>query len=113
MPKSTTQRGYGWSHQKARRAALAAFVVGQPCVRCGKPLTSKRDVELDHDDNDRSRYLGLAHSYCNRQAGGRKSHGSRAEEREGYCPTCDRCSRCWEHGHDPRWPNGRRPGGAS
>ena len=32
--------------------------------------------ELDHDDEDRTRYLGISHWLCNRKAGGRKSQGS-------------------------------------
>lgn len=70
---NTSSRGYGWSHQKARAAALAAFVVGQPCVRCAEPMMTKRGLELDHEDDDRTRYRGLAHAECNRRAGGEKS----------------------------------------
>jgi hypothetical protein len=72
---STSQRGYGWQHQKARKAALAAFWPGQPCARCQKPMLSSVDVELDHDDRDRTKYIGLSHKTCNREHGGYKSAG--------------------------------------
>lgn len=102
--KSTTQRGYGWDHQKARKAALAAFVVGQPCVRCGKPLASKRGLELDHDDDDRSRYRGLAHAACNRRAGGEKSQRQRAAAPLlGWPPTT---TRAWSRDWERRWWEG-------
>lgn len=98
MSGSTTRRGYGWEHQKARKAALASFVVGQPCVRCGKPMTSKRGLELDHND-DRTGYNGLAHAYCNRKAGGEKSQRQRAVAPVlGWPPTAARAwSRDWEN----------------
>ncbi len=81
---STTARGYGWQHQKMRTAALAQFVHGQPCMRCGKPILSKADAELDHDDNDRTRYLGLSHSACNRRAGGQAQRSGTQTSEFGY-----------------------------
>ncbi len=95
----TSARGYGWQHQKARKAALASFVPGQPCVRCNKPMTSRAGLELDHDDDDRSRYNGLAHAECNRRAGGQKAQRQRAEgPLLGWPPTAARAwSRDWEN----------------
>lgn len=97
--KSTSARGYGWQHQKARKAAMASFVVGQPCARCGDPLMSRRNLELDHEDDDRTRYKGLAHEWCNRRAGGQKSQRMAAERPlSGWPPTATRAwTRDWEN----------------
>ena len=39
MPKaSTTERGYGWTHQQARERLLRAHTDGAPCPRCHKPM---------------------------------------------------------------------------
>lgn len=73
---STTARGYGWQHQKARREALVLFVPGQLCARCHKPMTSKRD----HDDRDRTKYIGLSHGACNRKYGGQKGARNQAQQ---------------------------------
>ena len=69
---STSARGYGTQHQRARREALLLFKPGQRCVRCDQPMWTAENLDLDHDDDDRSRYLGLAHRSCNRAAGARK-----------------------------------------
>lgn len=70
---STTARGYGYAHKQARHAALARLRDGDPCARCHQPMYRSQDLELDHDDTDRTRYLGLSHARCNRAAGGHKS----------------------------------------
>lgn len=64
------QRGLGWTHRRARAAALSRLYDGQPCVRCGGPMyrADARLLDLDHTD-DRSGYRGLAHRTCNRRAG--------------------------------------------
>jgi hypothetical protein len=69
---------YGYRHKQARLAYLAAFQQGQPCTRCRKPIWDTARVDLDHDDDDPTRYLGLAHRACNQGAGGAKA---RARER--------------------------------
>jgi DNA-directed RNA polymerase subunit RPC12/RpoP len=69
----TASRGYGSHHQALRRQLLAAFIPGQPCARCGKPITSKNDAQLGHVDEDRSRHRGLEHTQCNEATAGRKS----------------------------------------
>ena len=74
--KSTTARGYGTRHQALRRrwgALLARTPGGIPCARCGDPVVPSDRWELDHDDEDRTRYLGISHWLCNRKAGGDKS----------------------------------------
>lgn len=67
---TTTQRGYGWAHQKARADAIRDMHDGDPCSRCGGPMyrAESRALDLDHRD-DRTTYRGLAHAYCNRKAG--------------------------------------------
>jgi len=73
---STTQRGYGARHQALRRALLPK-AIGTPCSRCKKPMLSGQEIDLDHDDDDRSVYRGFSHSECNRKAGGVKSQRPR------------------------------------
>jgi hypothetical protein len=65
---NTTMRGYGWAHQKARDHAVAHMPDGHPCCRCGEPMYAHQRLDLDHTD-DRTAYLGLAHSRCNARAG--------------------------------------------
>jgi predicted amidophosphoribosyltransferase len=36
---TTTERGLGYRHQKARREALAALKDGEACPRCGEPMS--------------------------------------------------------------------------
>lgn len=67
---STTARGYGTEHQRARRQLLP-YAYGQPCTRCGQPLQPGQPLHLDHNDT-RTGYLGFAHASCNRRAGARK-----------------------------------------
>jgi hypothetical protein len=71
---TTTQRGYGWSHQKARAKALDDLVDGEPCPFCGEAMAGDMDLDYDHypplamggtPDGPRR----LAHSSCNRRAG--------------------------------------------
>jgi len=85
--RSTTERGYGYQHRKARTAALKALRDGDPCSRCGGPMFHGQQLDLDHTD-DRSGYLGLAHAGpCNRSAGARKGNQQRG--------TRPRRSRIW------------------
>jgi len=66
---STTARGYGHEHMKARRAAAARHTPTDPCTRCGQPLGPMGPwLHYDHTP-DRTSYLGFAHAACNRQAG--------------------------------------------
>lgn len=69
---STHDRGYGYEHQRMRRALLPSMP-GSSCTRCGKTLREGDKVDLDHND-DRTGYLGFSHASCNRSAGGRKAH---------------------------------------
>jgi hypothetical protein len=63
--RSANVRGYGRAHQLVRLKALAEFVDGSPCPRCELPMHEGQRLDMDHAD-DRSGYLGLSHSWCNR-----------------------------------------------
>ena len=77
---SAAARGYGPDHQKRVKAARAAWRPGQPCARCGQPITSltmvdRRGrtvsaVDLGHvDGSGKTAYQGLEHQSCSRRAG--------------------------------------------
>jgi hypothetical protein len=53
-------------HQ-ARRRMLAPIVAAGcvPCAGCGELIKPGEKWHLDHDDVDRSRYLGVSHQRCN------------------------------------------------
>lgn len=93
----TTQRGYGWAHQRARAKALKDLADGQPCPRCGQPMwrSQARTLDLDHTD-DRTGYQGLAHGRCNRRAGQAKAmRGRRARAAAVVAAQPARRSRNW------------------
>jgi hypothetical protein len=83
---------YGGAHQ-AKRARERPYMHGKPCARCGKPLDGP--IELDHDDDDPSRYLGWSHRRCNRAArnrleAARAHYQSPAPGRGGQEPSLER-----------------------
>jgi hypothetical protein len=80
---STSERGYGAAHAKARREALAGFKPGDPCARCRGPMLDGQALDLDHND-DRTGYLGLSHASCNRSSTGRLD----CVRREAVCDHC-------------------------
>lgn len=67
-PKAERKRErYGRKHQLARQAAVAELDPLAPCPRCLEPLgVDAAMLDLDHDDDDPTRYLGLSHATCNR-----------------------------------------------
>ena len=69
---NTTAAGYGSKHQKLRKALLAK-ACGQPCSRCGLPMIPGQQLHLDHDDYDRSKWLGFSHKVCNLRAAAKKA----------------------------------------
>lgn len=71
---STSARGYGWTHQRLRARLEPVVRSGAAvCGRCGEPILPTERWDLDHDDDDRSRYLGASYRRCNR--GRRTSKG--------------------------------------
>jgi hypothetical protein len=77
---SAAARGYDHAHRKRVTAAKAAWRPGQPCARCGQPITSLTmtdrygrtvsAVDLGHVDGSGKRlYQGLEHQSCSRRAG--------------------------------------------
>ena len=76
MP-TTSQRGYGNEHQKARARLLAALArnPGQPCRRCGQPMWPWQNLDAGHPDwapaRTRQPPDALEHAHCNRVAGAR------------------------------------------
>ena len=68
---STTDRGYGYDHQRTRKALLPQ-AYGTPCVRCGYTMERGQVLHLDHT-NTRDGYLGFAHAKCNTRAAARKA----------------------------------------
>ena len=94
---TTTQRGYGYAHQQLVRAARAAYVAGQPCARCGKPIWPAQPVDLGHADGTaKQQYAGLEHRSCNRAAGARlKNRRARAQRVPSWQPAAWQPSREW------------------
>jgi hypothetical protein len=77
MPKTgtTTERGYGSDHQKARARAKRLVDSGDAyCWRCGEWLDPEQPWDYGHDDQDRSRYRGPEHVSCNRATAARDRH---------------------------------------
>lgn len=74
------ERGYGYEHRRIRKALLP-YAVGSACTRCGKLIERGQAVDLDHSD-DRSHYLGFAHSVCNRRAGANKGRPAKPEPKQ-------------------------------
>ena len=75
-------RGYGAEHRRLRaryQRVIDAGVESVWCVRCGLQILPKQPFDLDHDDFDRSLYLGPAHRHCNRSAAAVKGNKLRAQ----------------------------------
>lgn len=69
------QRGYGTAHINARKALAPHVATGTvPCARCGDPIQPGQDWHLDHDDDDRGKYIGPSHAQCNLSAAGTQAH---------------------------------------
>jgi predicted nucleic acid-binding Zn ribbon protein len=64
---SMAERGYGREHFRLRAAWKPQVATGTvACARCGELIAPGERWDLDHDDNDRSSYLGPSHARCNR-----------------------------------------------
>lgn len=68
-------------HRRLRATWQRRIDTGQhvTCSRCGHPITRGMVWHLDHDDHDRSQYLGPSHATCNRRAAAQA--GNRAQRR--------------------------------
>jgi hypothetical protein len=76
---SSTARGYGQDHQRARQAALAQLAregVGICCIG-GEPIYPGQRLHLDHLP-DRSGYRGLACASHNVRDGARRGRARQA-----------------------------------
>lgn len=75
---TTTQRGYGSSHQRLRQQWQQAINQGltPTCPRCGQPITPNQQWDLGHNDK-RNGYNGPEHTHCNRSAGANNSNRMR------------------------------------
>lgn len=70
-----TQRGYGPEHQAERKRQYSLVQAGTVrCARCRELIRPGDAWHLDHDDDDRTRYIGPSHARCNTSAGGRAAH---------------------------------------
>jgi hypothetical protein len=67
---------YGGAHQAIRRA-LAPYVPGSRCWRCGLPILPGQPWDLGHDDDNPAVYRGPEHARCSRAAGARKGNARR------------------------------------
>jgi len=66
-----SQRGYGRTHRAIRKQLAPIVRAGLAvCARCGERIAPGEAWDLDHDDADRSRYLGPSHAGCNRATNG-------------------------------------------
>lgn len=71
---TTTQRGYGNTHQQLRNKYAALLRnISIPCARCGSPIHPGDPWDLGHTDT-RNAWTGPEHASCNRAAGGHASH---------------------------------------
>lgn len=78
MKRSTSDRGYGALHQRARdRIAPKVAAGGVICWRCGEPILPWQEWDLGHDDADRGVYRGPEHRGENRSAGALKGNALR------------------------------------
>jgi hypothetical protein len=59
---------YNAVHKRLRKVWAAKVEAGHAwCARCGGWIPPGSLFDLDHDDTDRSRYIGVSHQRCNRQ----------------------------------------------
>lgn len=115
---TTTQRGYGSTHQRTRNALLSQWKPGDPCTRCGLPMWDKSQIDLGHDHVNGG-YAGLEHSNCNRSEGAARGNKSREfnaavsmVDRRVTCKMCEQpysyaaqnCQICGRHYHPNRKP---------
>lgn len=72
---------YGARHRRIRDEMIRNMPNGAECCRCHRPMFRTQKLELDHDDDDLTRYNGLAHASCNHRAGAVKGNRARGRVR--------------------------------
>lgn len=67
------QYRYDYRHRKLRAAVALVVARGDAyCARCGGWIHPSEGFDLDHNDEDRTKYLGPSHVRCNRATSGRR-----------------------------------------
>lgn len=75
---TTAERGYGPAHRKLRAQWQPIVDAGDAaCARCGQHIPPGTAWQLDHNDADRSQYIGPSHRTCNLSAGAVKGNRER------------------------------------
>lgn len=75
--RTTTQRGYGSSHQAERKRWEPLVQAGGiVCRRCDQPIEPAAPWDLGHND-ERTAWTGPEHQACNRAAGARAGNANR------------------------------------
>jgi hypothetical protein len=75
---TAVERGYGKAHYRERDRWRPIVDSGDAvCCRCSRPIGAGAPFHLDHDDEDRTRYRGVAHPSCNVRAGAIKGNRER------------------------------------
>lgn len=89
---TTTQRGYGSTHQRERERWRPLVDRGEvDCWRCGHPILPGTPWHLGHDDYDRTVYRGPEHPRCNLIAAA--ANGNRARNQQRYTSSAPRIAR--------------------
>lgn len=96
--QTTTEQGYGWTHQQARAGLLRELEDGDLCARCAEPMYRWQAPDLDADHVENSKAQGeppdaLSHASCNRRHGAIEGNHARA----GHAPqlATPHTSRAW------------------
>ncbi len=106
--RTTSERGYGQDHRRARRERASQHHPLDPCVRCGHALGPMGSwLHLDHTA-DRTSWLGFAHGSvpcsvcgvrCNLSAGVRAGNFKRGQQEQNYGDVY-RAPRSWDNDPD-------------
>jgi hypothetical protein len=74
---TTTERGYGWTHQQERARWQRVVDEGRAiCAKCGKAILPGQPWDLGHTD-DRTAYTGPECVKCNRSDGAARGNCAR------------------------------------
>jgi hypothetical protein len=100
-----TTTGYDRKHRAVRARWAPIVATGSvPCSRCGWPILPGQAWHLDHDDHDRTRYLGPSHAHCNMRAGGKVGSARRWARRPRTKRPVPVTSRAWVAANGlPKW----------